>query len=135
MASSPLGKFKTWLPFNNNNNPNNAEGAKHRGAKSKGSLDPEVGFQMTLVPGQSVRRDSVARDKPNHSAAAAVPELHVKIIGARHLTSLFGLKVVQGYVVKVKLFPGTLRYDSSIQTASWPTFNETFRFPMEPTTK
>jgi hypothetical protein len=30
----------------------------------------------------------------------------------------------------VKLFPGSTKYDSSIQTASWPKFNETFRFPL-----
>jgi hypothetical protein len=30
----------------------------------------------------------------------------------------------------VKLFPGTSKFDSSIQTSSWPKFNESFRFPM-----
>jgi hypothetical protein len=30
----------------------------------------------------------------------------------------------------VKLFPGSTKYDSSIQTASWPKFNETFKFPL-----
>lgn len=107
MASSPLNKLKTWLPFNNNNNhnANSPDGATRRNKKSKGflaSLEPDVGFQMTLVPNQHGRRDSAAGDNSNFSAAAvAVPELHVKIIGARHLPSLFGLKTVQGYVVKV----------------------------------
>lgn len=81
-----------------------------------------------------------------------VPQLDVHLIGARHLPSNFGLKTVEGYIVKVrielpneacpadcvesvlqvKLFPGSAKFDSSIQTSSWPKFNETFRFPLAP---
>lgn len=77
--------------------------------------------------------------------------MDVHLIGARHLPSSFGLKSVEGYIVKVrplmthwqrdanrcksfqvKLFPGSTKFDSSIQSSSWPKFNETFRFPMAP---
>ncbi|CAG9804657.1 unnamed protein product [Chironomus riparius] len=82
----------------------------------KDKVEPVVGFKVTL-----------------HESASdntCVPELEVNLIGARHLPSNFGLKTVEGYMIKVKLFPGTSKFDSSIQTSSWPKFNESFRFPM-----
>lgn len=36
---------------------------------------------------------------------------------------------------QVKLFPGTKRLDSSIQTNTWPKFNENFKFPLVPDIK
>lgn len=99
MTSTTLGKLKTLLPFKTNND---ALGIPSSNGRSKGkgllsSLDPEVGFQMMLVPNKTT-------DKAAAAGAATVPELHVKIIGARHLPSIFGLKTVQGYVVKVGCF-------------------------------
>lgn len=123
MSTLSLSKLKSYLPFSS------TDYATHRQKSTKRFLDkfdPEVGFHLTLCP--KPRSDS-------NSDKHAVPELHVNIIGARHLPSIFGLKSVEGYVIKVKLFPGSTRYDTSIQTSSWPTFNETFKFPMETTTK
>lgn len=94
MASISMAKFKALLPFT---------GAEHLNGGSRKSkrfleqLDPEVGFEMSLVPSQP-RKDS---DKTLNGGQ--VSELHVKILGARHLPSLFGMKTVEGYVVKVKV--------------------------------
>lgn len=82
----------------------------------KDKVEPVVGFKLTLYESASDN--------------TCVPELEVNLIGARHLPSNFGLKTVEGYMIKVKLFPGTAKFDSSIQTSSWPKFNESFRFPM-----
>lgn len=95
------------------------------------SLEPEVGFELTLEP-KSTSNGSTSSDTKFKSG---VPELNVHLIGARHLPSLFGLKTVQGYVIKVKVFPGSTRYDSNIQTSSWPKFNENFKFLMGSETK
>ncbi|ALC44332.1 CG10660 [Drosophila busckii] len=88
-----------------------------------------IGFQITIE----------TYDRPNESEKSfsvngplSVPGLNVHLIAARHLPSLFGFKIVQGYLVKVKLFPGTKRMDSSIQTNTWPKFNEHFKFPLVP---
>ncbi|EDX10242.1 uncharacterized protein LOC6737829 isoform X1 [Drosophila simulans] len=90
------------------------------------TLEPEIGFQITI-------------DNPKNSdqskGSTAVPELNVHLIAARHLPSLFGFKIVQGYLIKVKLFPGSKRLDSSIQTNTWPKFNENFKFPLVPDIK
>jgi hypothetical protein len=59
------------------------------------------------------------------------PELEVHLIGARHLPSNFGLKSIEGYQIKVKLFPGDTKFISSILMTSWPKINENFRFPMQ----
>lgn len=100
MASISLGKLKTMLPFTGS--PDGKRSGKAKGFL--GSLEPEVCFQMTLVPNQTGRRESAGGDKAASSAAAsAVPELHVKILSARHLPNIFGLKTVQGYVVKVSV--------------------------------
>ncbi|EDW40338.1 GL24951 [Drosophila persimilis] len=90
------------------------------------ALEPEIGFQITIdtAGGESATKNT-----------AAVPELNVHLIAARHLPSLFGFKIVQGYLIKVKLFPGTKRLDSSIQTNTWPKFNENFKFPLVPDIK
>ncbi|XP_017006463.2 uncharacterized protein [Drosophila takahashii] len=90
------------------------------------TLEAEIGFQITI-------------DNPKNSdqnkGSAAIPELNVHLIAARHLPSLFGFKIVQGYLIKVKLFPGSKRLDSSIQTNTWPKFNENFKFPLVPDIK
>lgn len=112
-----MKKLKTFLPLNapanrlNNNDTTN------------GPIEPQVGFKLCLHAGAA---NGSAGDCTNGND----PELHVQLIGARHLPSSFGLKSVEGYMVKVKLFPGAMKFDSNIQTTSWPTFDETFRFPL-----
>lgn len=87
-----LAKLKSFLPFTSSDSLN------HRHSKSTGfmsNLDPEVGFQLTLC--------SKSSDSNAEINYRSVPELHVNIIGARHLPSIFGLKTVEGYVIKVRL--------------------------------
>ncbi|XP_055625402.1 uncharacterized protein LOC129768053 [Toxorhynchites rutilus septentrionalis] len=109
-------------------------------ANNNERLEPEVGFKLTLDPGSCADYDEgevveggSRKSQPpqtNESSAAAIPELQVHLVGARHLPTSFGLKSVEGYMIKIKLFPGAAKFDSSIQTTSWPTFGETFRFPL-----
>ncbi|KAH8380402.1 hypothetical protein KR009_010510 [Drosophila setifemur] len=94
------------------------------------TLDPEIGFQITIDTPKNSEQVLIGGKN-----AASVPELNVHLIAARHLPSLFGFKIVQGYLIKVKLFPGTKRLDSSIQTNTWPKFNENFKFPLVPDIK
>lgn len=117
---------------------------KSNRANNNDLLEPEVGFKLTLDPGSCAGYEnggSGDEANGNHSSSGktsasessantVVPELQVHLVGARHLTASFGLKSVEGYMIKIKLFPGTIKLDSSIQTTSWPTFGETFRFPL-----
>lgn len=91
MSSISISKFKAMLPFSGGGSDSIA-GSKPKRFMEK--VDPEVGFEMLLVPSQS-RKDG------DYNGNAKVAELHVKILGARHLPSIFGLKSVEGYVVKV----------------------------------
>ncbi|XP_041976474.1 uncharacterized protein LOC121731185 [Aricia agestis] len=76
-----------------------------------GSLEPEIGFKLALHP-------------TNKS-------MYVTVIGARHLPSLFGLSRAHGYIVKVKVFPGDNKYETSLQESSWPLWNEDFKFQLK----
>lgn len=111
--------------------------AKANKANNNERLAPEVGFKLVLDPGSSFSYDNGDADGENNNPSptpppqsTTVPELQVHLVGARHLPGSFGLKSVEGYMIKIKLFPGTAKFDSSIQTTSWPTFGETFRFPL-----
>ncbi|XP_052894071.1 uncharacterized protein LOC128301561 [Anopheles moucheti] len=95
---------------------------------NNGPVEPVVGFKLMLHPNCSNSNDT-------NESVSSTPELHVHLLGARHLPSNFGLKSVEGFMVKVKLFPGALKFDSTIQSNSWPEFNETFRFPLVTTHK
>lgn len=112
-----LRKLRTALSFNSKSNSEPSPSTDAADPKSQtqnvsskfnvkgllGTLDPVVGFQMTLIPSQ--KDDDIATNdkrKVPASSAPAVPELQVRVIGARHLPSLFGLKTVQGYVIKVR---------------------------------
>lgn len=77
-----------------------------------GSLEPEVGFKLALHP---VNKN-----------------LYVTVIGARHLPSLFGLSRAHGYLVKIKVFPGDSKYETTLQESSWPVWNEDFKFHIKP---
>uniref|UniRef100_U5EPC7 C2 domain-containing protein n=1 Tax=Corethrella appendiculata TaxID=1370023 RepID=U5EPC7_9DIPT len=95
-------------------------------------LEPEVGFKLTL-DGSMYDDSSTTSSSKSHKASQknnSTPELLVNLIGVRHLPTSFGLKSVEGYMIKVKLFPGSQRYESTIQTSSWASFNETFKFPL-----
>ncbi|XP_052872715.1 uncharacterized protein LOC128278096 [Anopheles cruzii] len=117
-----MNKLKTLLPAGEANQVNNNE------AKS---LEPIVGFKLHLKHTASDYVNGNDDSNPTApSSSAAIPELQVRLVGARHLPSCFGMKNVEGYLVKVKLFPGAMKFDSSIQTNSWPSFNETFSFPL-----
>ncbi|XP_050074496.1 uncharacterized protein LOC126562116 [Anopheles maculipalpis] len=95
---------------------------------NNGPVEPVVGFKLEL-------HLNCSNGNETNDAASSTPELHVQLIGARHLPSNFGLKSVEGFMVKVKLFPGAIKFDSTIQSNSWPEFNETFRFPLVTTHK
>ncbi|XP_043951067.1 uncharacterized protein LOC108035623 isoform X2 [Drosophila biarmipes] len=112
-----MNKLRALLPGQHSTN-----GALRHSA----TLEPEIGFQITI--------DNPKNSDPS-KGSTPVPELNVHLIAARHLPSLFGFKIVQGYLIKVKLFPGTKRLDSSIQTNTWPKFNENFKFPLVPDIK
>lgn len=119
-----------------------ADGAKATKGNNNDRLEPVVGFKLVLDPGSTASYGSSAEadgdnNNPqsysppsNGNSPTAVPELQVHLVGARHLPGSFGLKSVEGYMIKIKLFPGTAKFDSSIQTTSWPMFGETFRFPL-----
>ncbi|EDV96094.1 uncharacterized protein LOC6557355 [Drosophila grimshawi] len=117
-----MNKLRTLMPGHN---------AKDS-ARNSVTLEPEICFQITIETHQQTESDQSFK---SGSGSAAVPELNVHLIAARHLPSLFGFKIVQGYLIKVKLFPGTKRLDSSIQTNTWPKFNENFKFPLVPDIK
>lgn len=135
-----MNKLKTFL---HTSSPDvESQQRKVNRANNNERLDPEVGFKLVLDPGASARYDNddeeggdggANNNQPsaaNGSSVAAIPELQVHLVGARHLPVSFGLKSVEGYMIKIKLFPGASKYDSSIQTTSWPTFGETYRFPL-----
>lgn len=89
--SQSFANLKDYLPFASTDSKN------YRSSKSKllyDSLDPEVGFRLKLNPGNQ-QKASTSSESYNG------PELVVHIIGARHLPSIFGLKRVEGYAMKV----------------------------------
>ncbi|XP_030385537.1 uncharacterized protein LOC115632498 isoform X2 [Scaptodrosophila lebanonensis] len=110
----------------------------HAPSRHSVALEPEIGFQITIETQKPAAQSSDNELSFGSSPAKSgnqLPELNVHLIAARHLPSLFGFKIVQGYLIKVKLFPGTKRLDSSIQTNTWPKFNENFKFPLVPDIK
>lgn len=120
--SFSLNKLKQFLPTKTNYE----ETPQKKGSNSgSGRIEPEVGFKITLDIGKA--KNSKEKDRP--------PELIVHLLAARHLPSSFGLKSVQGYMVKVKLFPGSIKFDSEIKTTTWPKFDQVFRFRLEPSHK
>ncbi|XP_055534508.1 uncharacterized protein LOC129723990 [Wyeomyia smithii] len=134
-----MNKVKTL--FHSTSLDGAAASHKSNRANNNDRLEPVVGFKLVLDPGLSTGCDNGNGDasgtinSSNQTTAAnesnaTVPELQVHLVGARHLPSSFGLKNVEGYMVKIKLFPGAAKFDSSIQTASWPMFGETFHFPL-----
>ncbi|KAJ9574642.1 hypothetical protein L9F63_008174, partial [Diploptera punctata] len=54
--------------------------------------------------------------------------LKINVIGARHLPAKIGKTTVNGYIVKVKLYPGQEKYETDSKPESWPTYNQEFTF-------
>lgn len=123
----------------------------------KDKIEPVVGFQVTLYDAANVATDgetpivspcrrilsqnissSTAWRAFDRRQALALKfwiensrRLHCQ--GWKMITSLFIQRSIAWLnIFQVKLFPGSAKYDSSIQTSSWPKFGETFRFPMAP---
>lgn len=117
-----LDKLKTFLPanalFDDSKDSDSTTATEDDSLSIFGKLEPEVGFKLLLEGGKSIGKKE--KDRP--------AELHVHLIGARHLPGTFGLRSIKGYMVKVKLFPGIAKYDSEIQTSSWPKFDQIFKF-------
>lgn len=116
-----LDKLKTFLPstglFDDSKEPDTDNNEDSTSIFTK--IEPEVGFKL-LLEGVSKSVGKREKDRP--------AELHVHLIGARHLPGTFGLRSIKGYMVKVKLFPGIAKFDSDIQTSSWPKFEQIFKF-------
>lgn len=90
--SQSLANLKDYLPFASTDSKN------YRSSKTKrlhDSLDPEVGFRLKLTAGDQQKAST------SHESTYNGAELIVHIIGARHLPSIFGLKRVEGYAMKV----------------------------------
>lgn len=87
MSSMSFSKLKSLLPLTRGDTP---PGRKSKKVYDK--LEPELGFRLILTPTSA---------NPKDESVSKIPELTVMLMGARHLPSSFGLKSVQGYVVKV----------------------------------
>lgn len=104
MTSLSITKLKSYLPtLDNGRNFTNKSIKKN--TVNHDNLVPEIGFQLTLDPGYNNNRHN---SMPNNVETAdtretthRVPELIVRVNSARHLPSSFGIKSVEGYVVKV----------------------------------
>lgn len=81
--------------------------------QEKDKLEPVVGFQLTLYDAANDNTSGMIffSFTPNdniwstlNNLLILVPQLDVHLIGARHLPTNFGLKSVEGYVVKVCKF-------------------------------
>lgn len=73
-------------------------------ARQSVTLEPEIGFQITIETHEQQNQnqnDSLLGFNRNNGASTSIPELNVHLIAARHLPSLFGFKIVQGYLIKV----------------------------------
>jgi len=117
-----MQKLKNIFPTKANYEDFRAQQIKAEPSLAGAKVEAQVGFKIFLDNGKATNRKE--KDRP--------PELHVNLIGARHLQDSFGFKKAQGYRVKVKLFPGSTKHESDIQTSSWPKFDQTFKFQLGP---
>ncbi|KAK9739846.1 C2 domain [Popillia japonica] len=74
-------------------------------------LQPEVGFKLTYFE--------------------QTKQLVVKVIGARHLPSIYGTQKPEGYLIKVRVYPGREKCETDIVKQSWPTFNQELTFDLQ----
>lgn len=85
-----MNKLKSMLPASLNSNSSAAL------KRQPESLEPEIGFQITIEASSSPHTGN-----DPYATKTIIPELNVHLIAARHLPSLFGFKIVQGYLIKV----------------------------------
>lgn len=88
-SSFSLNKLRNLLPAQNHKGSSEKLNQRH-----SVSLEPEIGFQLTLCSNESSSNGDTQQ-------MVKVPELNINLIAARHLPSTFGFKVVQGYEIKV----------------------------------
>lgn len=85
-----MNKLKSMLPASLNGN------SSATAKRQPESLEPEIGFQITIEASSSPHTGN-----DPYTPKTIIPELNVHLIAARHLPSLFGFKIVQGYLIKV----------------------------------
>lgn len=116
-------------------------------------LEPVVGFQLTLydaandnTSGERLKRNplqlKVTKQFQFHNSmffwsAHVICHRILDWRPSKATSSRWGGEAYQQMTLnfiyfQVKLFPGSAKFESSIQTSSWPKFGETFRFPMAP---
>lgn len=84
-----MNKLRTLLP---------GQHAKDS-ARNSVALEPEIGFQITIETHDP--KEGSEQSFAASNGSSGMPELNVHLIAARHLPSLFGFKIVQGYLIKV----------------------------------
>ncbi|KAF5306626.1 hypothetical protein FQA39_LY08815 [Lamprigera yunnana] len=57
-------------------------------------------------------------------------QLKVRVIGARQLPPLYGNLRPEGYLIKVRVFPEREKFETSLVSNSWPSYNEEFCFTL-----
>ncbi|KAI4465367.1 c2 domain [Holotrichia oblita] len=80
-------------------------------ASNISDLQAEVGFKLTYFE--------------------QTKQLVVKVIGARHLPSIYGTQKPEGYLIKVRVYPGREKCETDIVKQSWPTFNQELTFDLQ----
>lgn len=94
MSSFSFNKLRNFLPNHSHN-----VSAEKINQRHSVSLEPEIGFQVTL--GSNDSPNTINNGDTQHPPNNRIPELNINLIAARHLPSTFGFKVVQGYEIKV----------------------------------
>lgn len=95
--------FKRWKSLVNKINTGNNSGGT--------STQPEVGFKILYCEEKK--------------------QLVVKVIGARHLPTLYGTTRPQGYLIKIRVSPGREKYETQIVKEADPIFNQEFNFDLQ----
>lgn len=93
--SFSFSKLKSFLPINQSDNTT----PKFFNKRSSDKLEPEIGFKLILAPNGNYGSSPGSSNQPKN-----IPELNVHITSARHLPTSFGLKSVEGYLIKVSWF-------------------------------
>lgn len=102
-AETFIGEMKKWKQIINNFNLS--------GGNSSDQIEPEIGFKCLYCEEKK--------------------QLIVRVIGARHLPTLYGNTRPHGYLIKVRVSPGRDKYDTEIITDSDPMFNQEFNFELQ----
>lgn len=94
--SFSFSKLKSFLPINQSEN--NAT-TRIFNKRSSDKLEPEIGFKLILAPNGNYGSSPGSSNQQKN-----IPELNVHITSARHLPTSFGLKSVEGYLIKVSFY-------------------------------